>query len=168
MDCQIDFYVLAESAPPAEQLACRLSLMSWEQGHRVSVLAPDENAARSLDELMWDYPPARFLPHERGAPGLSAAGLGAAGLGAAGLGAVGQVAAGRGAPVSIVSSADQLGADRDVVVNLGDEAVPDPGRFHRLLEIVPAEPHLREASRDKFRYYRKLGLQPTKHDVLTF
>jgi len=148
MDCQIDFYVLAESAPPAEQLACRLSLMSWEQGHRVSVLAPDENAARSLDELMWDYPPARFLPHERGAAGLGAAG--------------------RGAPVSIVSSADQLGADRDVVVNLGDEAVPDPGRFHRLLEIVPAEPHLREASRDKFRYYRKLGLQPTKHDVLTF
>jgi DNA polymerase-3 subunit chi len=148
MDCQVDFYVLAESAPPAEQLACRLSLMSWEQGHRVSVLAPDENAARSLDELMWDYPPARFLPHERGAPGPGAAGP--------------------GAPVSIVSSADQLGADRDVVVNLGNEAVPDPGRFHRLLEIVPAEPHLREASRDKFRYYRKLGLQPSKHDVLTF
>jgi DNA polymerase-3 subunit chi len=153
MDCQVDFYVLAESAPPAEQLACRLSLMSWEQGHRVSVLAPDENAARSLDELMWDYPPARFLPHERGAPGPGAAGQGAAGW---------------GAPVSIVSSADQLGADRDVVVNLGNEAVPDPGRFHRLLEIVPAEPHLREASRDKFRYYRKLGLQPSKHDVLTF
>lgn len=148
MDCQVDFYVLAESAPPAEQLACRLSLMAWEQGHRVSVLIPDENAARSLDELMWDYPPARFLPHERGTPGLAAAG--------------------RGAPVRIVASADQLGADRDVVVNLGGEAVPDPGRFHRLLEIVPAEPHLREASRDKFRYYRKLGLQPTKHDIQTF
>jgi DNA polymerase-3 subunit chi len=153
MDCQVDFYVLAESSPPAEQLACRLSLMAWEQGHRVSVLAPDENTARSVDELMWDYPPARFLPHERGAPGLVAAGQGVAG---------------RGAPVSIVLSADQLGADRDVVVNLGGEAVPEPGRFHRLLEIVPAEPHLREASRDKFRYYRKLGLQPTKHDISTF
>jgi DNA polymerase-3 subunit chi len=158
VDCQVDFYVLAESAPSAEQLACRLSLMAWEQGHRVSVLAPDENAARSLDELMWDYPPARFLPHERGEPD----------LGTEGQGDAGQVDAVRAAPVSIVASADQVGSDRDIVVNLGREAVPDPGRFLRLLEIVPAEPRLREASRDKYRYYRKLGLQPTKHDIQNF
>lgn len=148
MDCQIDFYVLAESAPSAEQLACRLSLMAWEQGHRVSVLAADENAARSLDELMWDYPPARFLPHQRGESG--------------------PVAGGLAAPVSIVASADQVGADRDVVVNLCATAVPQPGRFRRLLEIVPAEPRMREASRDKYRHYRKLGLQPTSHDIQNF
>jgi DNA polymerase III subunit chi len=148
VDCQVDFYVLAESAPSAEQLACRLSLMAWEQGHRVSVLAPDENAARSLDELMWDYPPARFLPHQRGEPGPGAAR--------------------RAAPVSIVASADQVGADRDVVVNLGAEAVPHPGRFRRLLEIVPAEPRMREASRDKYRHYRKLGLHPTSHEIEHF
>jgi DNA polymerase-3 subunit chi len=117
--------------------------MAWEQGHRVSVLAPDESAARSLDELMWDYPPARFLPHACGEPESAA-------------------------PVSIVSSADQIGADRDVVVNLGGAAVPDPGRFHRLLEIVPAGPRMREASRDKYRHYRKLGLQPTSHDIQSF
>lgn len=143
MDCQVDFYVLAESAPSAERLACRLSLMAWEQGHRVSVLAPDEKAATALDELMWEFPPARFLPHECGEPGSAA-------------------------PISIVTSADQVGADRDVVVNLGGQAVPDPGRFHRLLEIVPAEPRMREASRDKFRHYRKLGLQPTKHDIQNY
>jgi DNA polymerase-3 subunit chi len=148
MDCQVDFYVLAETAPPAAQLACRLSLMAWEQGHRVWVLAPDENAARSLDELMWDHPAERFLPHA--------------------CAATDRGAADPGAPVCIVSSADQVGADRDVVVNLGGAAVPDPGRFHRLLEIVPAEPHLREASRDKFRQYRKLGLHPTSHDIQNF
>ena len=81
-----------ESAPSAEQLACRLSLMAWEQGHRVSVLAPDENAARSLDELMWDYPAGRFLPHERAEAG--------------------QGDAVWAAPVSIVASADLVGADR--------------------------------------------------------
>jgi DNA polymerase-3 subunit chi len=151
VDCQVDFYVLAESAPSAERLACRLSLMAWEQGHRVSVLAPDENAAKSLDELMWDYPPARFLPHARW-PGA----------------APGVAVPDSAAPVSIVASADQVGADRDVVVNLGQEAVPNPARFHRLLEIVPAEPRMREASRDKFRHYRNLGLQPTHHDIQSF
>ena len=148
MDCQVDFYVLAESAPSAEQLACRLSLMAWEQGHRVSVLAPDENAARSLDELMWDYPAGRFLPHERAEAG--------------------QGDAVWAAPVSIVASADLVGADRDVVVNLGDTAVPQPDRFRRLLEIVPAAPQMREASRDKFRHYLRLGLRPVKHDIQNF
>jgi DNA polymerase-3 subunit chi len=156
--CQVDFYVLAESAPSAEQLACRLSLMAWEQGHRVSVLAPDENAARSLDELMWDYPAGRFLPHQRGESGQDTAGRGEAGQGDA-------IWA---APVSIVASADQVGADRDVVVNLGDTAVPHPDRFRRLLEIVPAELQLREASRDKFRHYLRLGLRPVKHDIQNF
>jgi len=153
VDCQVDFYVLAESAPSAEQLACRLSLMAWEQGHRVSVLTPDENAARSLDELMWNYPAGRFLPHERTGPGL---------------GTEGQGDAVWAAPVSIVASADLVGADRDVVVNLGDTAVPQPGRFRRLLEIVPAAPHMREASRDKFRHYLRLGLRPVKHDIQNF
>lgn len=143
MDCQVDFYVLADSAPPAEHLACRLSLMAWEQGHRVSVLAADESAARSLDALMWDYPPARFLPHDR-APADSPA------------------------PVSIVLSPDQIADDRDVVINLSGGAVPSPRRFRRLLEIVPPEPRMREASRDKFRQYRKLGLQPGSHDIQHF
>jgi DNA polymerase-3 subunit chi len=151
MDCQVDFYVLAASAPSAEHLACRLSLMAWEQGHRVAVLASGETAAEALDELMWDYPAARFLPHAR----LPDAAHDEAGRDAA-------------APVAIVSSADRLGADRAVVVNLSGETVPDPLRFRRLLEIVPAEPRMREASRVKYREYRKLGLQPTSHDIDNF
>jgi DNA polymerase-3 subunit chi len=138
--CQIDFYVLAGSPPTAGQLACRLSLMAWEQGHRVSVLAADEAGAKALDELMWEYPPARFLPHECGP-------------------------ADAGVPVQIVSSAGEVAADRDVLVNLAGSAVPDPSRFRRLLEIVPADPGLRAASREKFRHYRALGLKPESHEI---
>ena len=151
MDCQVDFYVLAESAPSAEHLACRLSLMAWEQGHRVSVLAPGEAAARSLDELKCDFPPASFLPHARWTDTTREVD-----------------AQDSAAPVAIVASADRLGADCSVVVNLSGDAVPDPQRFRRLLEIVPAEPRMREASRAKYREYRKLGLQPTSHDIQNF
>ena len=138
--CQVDFYVLTGARPTAGQLACRLSLMAWEQGHRVSVVAGDESAARELDELMWDYPPARFLPHERGPADAEV-------------------------PVSIVLRADQAGADRDVLINLAGDPVRDPSRFRRLLEIVPADDRLRAASRDKFRHYRSIGLQPDHHEI---
>ena len=142
-ECRVDFYVLAASAPSAGHLACRLCLKAWEEGHLVTVLAPGEDDARLLDELMWDFPAGRFLPHELGPSDA-------------------------GVPVSIVSMPGIIPADRDVVVNLTAEAVPDPGRFQRLLEIVPADQRLRESSRVKFREYRRLGLVPNHHDMQAF
>jgi DNA polymerase-3 subunit chi len=138
--CQVDFYVLADPSLSAGQLACRLCMMAWEQGHRVAVLAGNEQEADDLDELMWDFPAGRFLPH---APG----------------------AADATAPVSIVVAAEQLAPGRDVVINLGGAAIPQPERFRRLLEIVPADARQKQASREKFRQYREWGLSPGSHDI---
>jgi len=55
-----------------------------------------------------------------------------------------------------------------VVINLTADPVPEPGRFRRLLEIVPADARLRESSRTKFRAYRGLGLEPNHHKVQAF
>ena len=139
-DCQVDFYVLAKGGQAARQLACRLALMAWEQGHRVAMRTADSTQARVLDEMMWDYPPGRFLPH---------------------------AVHGRAdnAPVSICVGDDGIGDDRDLVINLVENAVPEPRRFSRLLEIVPAEPGQRSASREKFRIYRDQGLKPSHHTI---
>jgi DNA polymerase-3 subunit chi len=138
--CQIDFYVLDSPDQSAEHFACRLAIMAWEQGHNVAVLTADEDDAKSLDEVMWDYPPGRFLPHSRGK-------------------------AGSDTPVCIDTHHAEIQADRDVVINLADNAVPEPGRFKRLLEIVPSAEHKRLASRHKFREYRDLGLNPESHKI---
>ncbi len=138
--CQVDFYVLARPDQSAERLACRLAMMAWEQGHHVAVLTADEKDADALDEIMWDYPPGRFLPHSRGQ-------------------------ADSETPVSIDTCAAEIPADRDVVINLADSAVPEPGRFKRLLEIVPGVEQKRLASRQKFREYRNLGLSPASHTI---
>jgi len=141
--CQVDFYILTDGAPSAGHLACRLSLRAWEEGYRVTVLAAGENDARQLDELMWDYPAGRFLPHGRGATDAAV-------------------------PVAIVCAPEPLPTDRDVVINLTAEPVPEPARFRRLLEIVPADADLRESSRAKFRTYRSLGLEPNHHEMQAF
>lgn len=138
--CQVDFYVLARATQSAEHLACRLSMMAWEQGHRVAVCAADAESARRLDELMWDHPPGRFLPHASGADDGSA-------------------------PVQILAGLADIAPHRDLVINLCPEAVPDPTRFARLCEIVPAEPAQRDASRVKFRTYRDGGLSPEHHEM---
>jgi len=141
--CQVDFYVLGASAPSAGHLACRLCLRAWEQGHRVSVLASDEQDAHRLDRLMWEFPAGRFLPHEVGE-------------------------ADSAVPVAIIYEPKSLAADRHVIVNLSPGAIPEPARFERLLEIVPADSALRESSRDKFRVYRSQGLKPNHHQMQAF
>ena len=132
--------MLANPGQSAERLACKLAMMAWEQGHHVAVLTEDESHADALDELMWDFPPGRFLPHSRGK-------------------------ADPEVPVSINARALEIPADRDVVINLADTAVPEPGRFKRLLEIVPGVEQKRLASRQKFREYRSLGLEPASHPI---
>ena len=137
-DCQVDFYILARPAQSAGELACRLAMKAWERGHVVTVRTEDTRQADQLDELMWDCPPGRFLPHEKG---------------------VGP------APVGIVTRTDDLQGANDLVINLSAAPVPEPGRFRRLLEIVPAEPGQREASREKYRAYREQGLAPETHKM---
>lgn len=138
--CQVDFYVLASPAQSAERLACRLAMMAWEQGHRIAVLTATEAEAATLDEIMWDYPAGRFLPH-----------------------AMGQ--AETAVPVSIETAETGLEGTRDLVINLTDQVVGDPDRFTRLLEIVPAAENKRLASRQKFRAYREIGLEPASHQI---
>jgi DNA polymerase-3 subunit chi len=138
--CQVDFYVLARTTQSAEQLACRLAMMAWEQGHRVAVCTASDPDARRLDELMWDDPPGRFLPHATGADDGSA-------------------------PVQILAGHGDIAPHRDLVINLCMDAVPGPERFARLCEIVPADSAQRNASRSKYRNYRELGLDPKTHSM---
>lgn len=138
--CQVDFYVIEDEHKSAEQLACQLAMMAWEQGMRSMLLLQDRTQAEQLDSLMWSAPNERFLPHQ-----LS--------------GQAGQ------APVTIGTAADLDQSPAEVIINLTTELVPKPQRYRRLLELVPARDAERMASRVKFRAYREMGLQPRSHTM---
>jgi DNA polymerase-3 subunit chi len=138
--CQVDFYLLGESSPGAAKLACRLALMALERNQKIFIIAASETSGDELDELMWQYPKGRFIPHARSGAEDSAR-----------------------APVNIGTLTGLNPAD--VVINLCSEAVPQPERFARVLEIVPAADNEKEASRVKYRIYRNLGLNPRTHEI---
>ena len=137
--CQVDFYVLQNERQSEGQVACWLALKAWSAGQRVAVRTSGETEARTLDELMWDFPEQRFLPHERGADS--------------------------SAPIAIGTVSDHFGSDRKVLINLDASPVTDTGELDRILEIVPANETHRLASREKFRHYRKLGIDPDHHQL---
>jgi DNA polymerase-3 subunit chi len=138
--CQVDFYLLGESSPGAGNLACRLALMAWERKQGIFILTANESTGKQLNELMWQYPEGRFLPHAGAEDEHSGK-----------------------APVNIgtLSSLNQS----DVVINLCPEVVPQPERFSRVLEIVSYAENERQASRAKYKTYRNLGLKPQTHEI---
>ena len=137
--CQVDFYVLGNEKS-AELFACRLAMMAWEHGHRIAVLTENANEAQQLDELMWQHPAGRFLPHSTDFMNESA-------------------------PVIIGTADAEIPADCEALINLTSKAISRPDRFKRLLEIVPASESERTASRQKFRSYREQGLRPASHTI---
>lgn len=138
-DCQVAFYIIARPTQSAGQVACILAMKAWAQGHRIAVCAPTAEAVRELDEMMWDQPPGRFLPHE--------------------------TAESSSAPVLIRHGNSGIPDDRNLVINLCIEPVPDPERFSRLCEVVPAQPEQRTASRNKYRAYRENRLDLETHEI---
>lgn len=140
VSCQVDFYVLQDASQSAELLACRLAMMAWEKGKRVLVVTADDTAAQRLNEVMWQHPVGRFLPHDL-------------------------LSAGESAPVSIGTMEQLSPAAGEVVINLTDISIPQSDGFQRLLELVPAKNGQRAASREKFRDYRNRGLKPVSHSI---
>lgn len=138
--CQVDFYLLKTPGLDERRLACRLSLMAWERGHQVTVVTQNDSQASELNDLMWESPPERFLPHAMSSEQASDSAM---------------------VTITTIQSLNEA----EVVINLCAEPLPEPARFNRLLEIVPqAGPGLK-ASREKFRFYRSQGIEPAAHDI---
>lgn len=138
--CQVDFYLLGNPSAVAAKLACRLALMAWERKQNIFIITRTKDACEELLELMWQFPDERFLPHADTQDRYSDK-----------------------APVNIgtLSSLNPT----DVVINLCPEAVPQPERFSRILEIVPHAEDERQASRVKYKTYLNQGLKPKTHNI---
>ena len=137
---QVDFYLLSDTSQQAGKFTCRLAMMAWERQQRIYIIAETDSSVKQLDEQMWQLPEQRFLPHST----------------------AGESNAGK-APV-IIGTLPGL-KPTDVVINLCNDAVPQPERFKRVLEIVPFADNERQASRVKYKIYRNLGLKPRTHEI---
>ncbi len=137
---EIDFYVLADSAAgKREQLACRIVEKAFGLGHRVFIHAADAEQARRLDDLLWTFSDGAFVPHARagGDPD---------------------------APV-IIGAGEEPAAPAYLLMNLADAVPAFFSRFDRVAEVVNEEPAVRDAGRERFRFYRDRGYSLRTHKL---
>lgn len=140
---RVDFYLLP-TADVRERLAwvCRLAEKAYRGGHRIHIHSRDEAEAATLDDLLWTFRPASFVPHQR----------------------LGTEAPDEFTPVTL-GHGDQQPASHDVLINLSPAIPPWNGRFQRIAELVPQGNEERQLSREHFRIYKALGYQLETHDL---
>ena len=138
---QVNFYTLSsEDTQSRYQFACRLAEKAVALGHRVLIQAETREQAKLLDDLLWQFKPASFLPH-----GLSESGN-------------------RQEPV-VVNCGRYPEQSDDVLINLADQACQDPGQFARINEILNADPDVLQSGRNSYRFYQTQGYQPETHKL---
>ena len=137
---RVGFYVVqAAEQGQRLQVAVRLADKAFQQGHRIFINAVDEAQARTLDELLWTYRPASFLPH--GLHGQEHSDTIAIGWG------------------------QEPQNHNDLLINLQLDIPSFFSRFARVAEVVTQDPASLQALRESWKFYKQRGYQLEKHDL---
>ena len=139
---RVDFYVLTGGdIDEKERLGCKLIEKAYRLGHRVYVLAPDADAARRLDDLLWIHQPGSFVPH-----------------------ALHGDASPADTPVLIGHRSPPAGY-HDVLLSLTPEVPEFFSRFARVAELVSADEADKASSRARFKFYKERGYPLHTHNL---
>lgn len=127
-------------APAHFAFACQLCADLYRANQRVFVYTANQQQAEWVDELLWQFDPERFVPHNLSGEGPA-----------------------RGAPIEIGWQAPRQ--SRQVLINLTDNMPEFSRRFARVIEFVPAEPALKAQARERYKQYRQAGITPETVNV---
>lgn len=137
---QIDFYLLSD--PDAQRYLCRLAEKIYRLGHRIYIHTDTPQQAMLLDELLWRHDPASFLPHA----------------------VLEQADTVEDYPV-LLGHADDPRIPADVMINLASEVAPFFSRFERVVELVANDDTLKQAARQRYKFYRERGYTLNTHNL---
>ena len=138
---RIDFYVLPDDSIDAQHLfACRLAQKASKQGHRVYIHTGSEQQSEKLDDLLWSFSPTSFVPHTIDANDCA------------------------NNPVYINHSGDPLDI-HDVLINLSQKRPDCFGRFERFAELVNQDESIKQAGRERFKFYKSRGYPLQTHKL---
>ena len=141
---RVDFYVLSDTgARGREHFTCRLADIAWRRGQRVYIYAQSPDQAGSLDKLLWTFEAGSFVPHACCPSELEAQ-----------------------APV-LIGHEGVPEQSHEVLINLSDGVPGFFSRFERVAEVVNQDPAVKQAGREKFRYYRDRGYSLQTHNMAT-
>lgn len=152
---QVLFYLMPQQVNPtlntATQafdevyaLACKLAQQAFIKQQWVYIHCQDKQQAHNIDELLWQFEPSAFVPHNLKGEGPMT-----------------------GAPVEI--GFDRLGPNksRQLLLNLADQTPPFAVNFGHIIDFVANDAQHKAVARERYRQYRGLGVELTTQNLAT-
>lgn len=139
---RVDFYVLNRDDDTSRLgFACLLAAKAWQQGLKVYLQVNDPAEAADLDDMLWKYQAASFIPHARTGTAEAAA-----------------------SPVLIGHGPAPEGWRR-MLVSLTRGFPEGAAECNRVADLIGSNEQQRADGRERFRAWRQLGLQPGTHEI---
>ncbi len=131
----VGFYLIQSQIPQVD-LACRICRKSIQTAQQPLLVKFDDlDAMQQFDALLWQFDPASFVAHDIDS---------------------------LHSPICLsLTLPEQFKGD---CLNLG-QAIVDPQRFGRVLEIIENTDAAKAAGRERFKAYRALGIEPVTYQV---
>ncbi len=137
----VDFYILSQaSATHRHRFVCRLAEKIYDSGNSVYIHATNDKEAQLLDELLWTFKEAAFIPHNRSDQPQA------------------------NSPIHIGQGLDAP-HPADVLINLAAETPAFHSQYKRIAEIIDQDPIRLQEGRTRFRVYRQAGVEPKTHPL---
>ena len=143
MSQRVEFYLLeSESEGQRMVCACKIAAKAYKQGLRVFLRVEDKDRVAQLDQLLWHFNPASFIPHC----------------------AAVNLAEQPRTPVVIGDQQAPDGFDQ-LLISLSRQVPADIDRFDRVADLISNEETNKQHGRQRFKHYRQLGIEPTTHQI---
>lgn len=137
---RVTFYLLQQQSTQAVRtFACRLTEKAWRSGMPVHIHADNDIQCETLDRLLWEWREDSFLPHE-------------------------MFSSDSDSPITI-GHKDPGQIEGALLINMAADIPSFYKNFARTCEIVDQSPGPVEILREKFRAYKKDGIQPETHNI---
>jgi DNA polymerase-3 subunit chi len=140
---EISFYLLSTTGAGARYaFACKLIEKAYRSGYFAYVVTDSDSQSQWLDQLLWTFRPTSFVPHEIYHGSLP-----------------------EFANTVLIGSLPAPEAWQKLIINLATPAVIDLSKTERVLEILDNDESIKQAGRQRYRYYQQLGLKLQTHQI---
>lgn len=125
----------ATAAESVYLAACQIAEQHYRQQKLVYIHCQSKQQAYAIDELLWQFEPTAFVPHNLKGEGPIT-----------------------GSPVEI--GFDKLGANksRQLLINLADQVPTFAVNFPQIIDFVANDDALKNIARLRYREYKQLGI----------
>jgi len=133
---KVSFYLFEKSPERQVDSTCRLCRKILRQPARIWLLCADTDLQQQLDECLWSFDPVSFIPH------------------------------GIDQPQAMVCISATLPEQSDwIIFNFNPEALEPYAKFSHIIEIIENHETAKQLGREKFKQYRRLGIEPDTHKL---